>query len=73
MLHFLLYLFSVISINLPPFYPKPLGPVALVPVPFKAVAIFDLSPFFETAAPYFFPASENPKQLLLTNTLTVMV
>lgn len=51
MLHFLLYLFSVISINLPPFYPKPLGPLALVPVPFKAVAIFDLSLFFETAAP----------------------
>lgn len=51
MLYSLFCLFSVISINLPPIDPKPLGPLALVPVPFKAVAGFDLSLFFETAAP----------------------
>lgn len=39
------------SINLPPIDTKPLGPLALVPVPFKAVAGFDLSLGFETAAP----------------------
>lgn len=69
---FILSLFSV-SINLPAIDPKPLGPPALVPVPFKAVAAFDLSLVFETAALYFFfSAPENPKQLLLTST-TVMV
>lgn len=50
---FILSLFSV-SINLPAIDPKPLGPPALVPVPFKAVAAFDLSLVSETAALYFF-------------------
>lgn len=50
-LYSLFSLFSVISINLPPIDPKPLGPLALVQVPFKAVAVLDLSVGFETAAP----------------------
>lgn len=50
MLYFLFCLFSEISINLLPIDLKPLGPLALVPAPFKAVAVFDLSLVFETAA-----------------------
>lgn len=46
MLYSLFYLLSEISINLPPLDPKPLGPLALVPVHFKALAGFDLSLFF---------------------------
>lgn len=70
---FCFYPFAVISINLSPFYPKHLGPLALVPVPFKAVAIWFKTVFWDSCSLVFFPISENPKQLLLTNTLTVMV
>lgn len=76
MLYSLFCLFSVTSINLPPVNAKPLGPLALVAAHFKAVAGFDLSLVFETAAPYAFlfpSASENPRQLLLTNTLPMLL